>query len=128
MALLTETNAQYYSDQQVFTGVTGTTFTWTGDTELIITTSSTNINFSVLKNGTKLNYGGGAAEYTASGNVITLGAALIASDVLVIQLDNTARWANNGSYSYIKMKEIKTYYEKMHLEKGLSIKYARFML
>jgi hypothetical protein len=106
MALLTETNAQYYSGQQVFTGITGTTFTWTGDTELIITTSSTNINFSVLKNGTKLNYGGGAAEYTASGNVITLGTALIASDVLVIQLDNPARWANNGSYSYIKMKEI----------------------
>jgi len=106
MALLTETNAQYYSGQQVFTGVTGTTFTWTGNTELLITTSSTNINFSVLKNGTKLNYGGGAAEYTASGNVITLGTALIASDVLVIQLDNPARWANNGSYSYIKMKEI----------------------
>jgi len=106
MALLTETNAQYYSGQQVFTGVTGTTFTWTGNTELLITTSSTNINFSVLKNGTKLDYGGGAAEYTASGNVITLGTALIASDVLVIQLDNPARWANNGSYSYIKMKEI----------------------
>jgi len=106
MALLTETNAQYYSGQQVFTGVTGTTFTWTGNTELTITTSSTNINFSVLKNGTKLDYGGGAAEYTASGNVITLGTALIASDVLVIQLDNPARWANNGSYSYIKMKEI----------------------
>ena len=106
MALLTETNAQYYSGQQVFTGVTGTTFTWTGDTELVITTSSTNINFSVLKNGTKLDYGAGAAEYTASGNVITLGTALIASDVLVIQLDNPARWANNGSYSYIKMKEI----------------------
>ena len=106
MALLTETNAQYYSGQQVFTGVTGTTFTWTGDTELIITTSSTNINFSVLKNGTKLDYGGGAAEYTASGNVITLGTALIASDILVIQLNNPARWANNGGYSYIKMKEI----------------------
>ena len=57
MGLITETNAQYYSGQQAFTGVTGTSFTWTGDTELVITTASTNTNFSVLKNGTELNYG-----------------------------------------------------------------------
>jgi len=106
MGLLTETNAQYYSGQQAFTGVTGVTVTWTGDTELVITTSSTNINFSVLKNGTKLDYGVGAAEYTASGNVITLGTALIVSDVLVIQLNQAAIDANHGSYEYISLNDI----------------------
>jgi len=106
MGLLTETNAQYYSGQQAFTGVTGVTVTWTGDTELVITTSSTNINFSVLKNDTKLDYGVGAAEYTASGNVITLGTALIVSDVLVIQLNQAAIDANHGSYEYISLNDI----------------------
>jgi len=106
MGLITETNAQYYSGQQAFTGVTGTSFTWTGDTELIITTASTNTNFSVLKNGTELDYGAAASEYTASGNVITLGTALIASDVLVIQLSEPSIWENYGSYAYVSLTDI----------------------
>ena len=65
MGLITETNEQYYSGEQAFTGVTGVSFTWTGDTNLIITTASTNTNFNVLKNGTKLDYGVLAGEYTA---------------------------------------------------------------
>lgn len=106
MGLITETNAQYYSGQQTFTGVTGTSFTWTGDTELIITTASTNTNFSVLKNGTELDYGAAASEYTASGNVITLGTALITSDVLVIQLSESSIWENYGSYAYVSLTDI----------------------
>ncbi len=106
MGLITETNAQYYAGQQVFTNVTGTTFTWTGDTDLVITSASANTNFSVLKNNTKLNYGVGAAEYTASDNVITLGTALIASDTLVIQLNITSIWDNYGSYAYTSLKDI----------------------
>jgi len=106
MGLITETNAQYYSGQQTFTGVTGTSFTWTGDTELITTTASTNTNFSVLKNGTELDYGAAASEYTASGNVITLGTALIASDVLVIQLSEPSIWENYGSYAYVSLTDI----------------------
>ena len=83
MGLITETNAQYYAGQQAFANVTGTAFTWTGDTDLIAPSASANTNFSVLKNNTKLNYGGGAAEYTVSDNIITLGTALIASDIFI---------------------------------------------
>ena len=47
MALLTENAAQYYAGQQAFvaTGVGLETFTWTGDTTLVGTTPTTNINF-----------------------------------------------------------------------------------
>jgi len=106
MGLITETNEQYYSGEQAFTGVTGASFTWTGDTNLIITTASTNTNFNILKNGTKLNYGAAAGEYTASGNVITLGTALIASDVLVIQLLEPSIWNNYGSYAYTSLTDV----------------------
>lgn len=106
MGLITETNAQYYAGQQAFANVTGTAFTWTGDTDLIAPSASANTNFSVLKNNTKLNYGGGAAEYTVSDNIITLGTALIASDILVIQLNITSIWDNYGSYAYTSLKDI----------------------
>mgnify|MGYP000232682227 CR=1 FL=1 len=106
MGLITETNAQYYAGQQAFTNVTGTTLTWTGNTDLVATNANANTNFSVLKNNTKLNYGTGAAEYTMSDNVITLGTALIASDILIVQLNITSIWDNYGSYAYTSLKDI----------------------
>ena len=107
MGLLTETNAQYYSGQQLFTGVTGASFTWTGDTDLIVALAGvSNTNFKVLKNGTKLDYGTATSEYTASGNVITLGTALIASDILEIKLLQFAIDNNYGSYEYIKLDDV----------------------
>ena len=107
MGLLTETNAQYYSGQQLFTGVTGASFTWTGDTDLIVALAGvSNTNFKVLKNGTKLDYGTATPEYTASGNVITLGTALIASDILEIKLLQFAIDNNYGSYEYIKLDDV----------------------
>ena len=107
MGLLTETNAQYYSGQQLFTGATGASFTWTGDTDLIVALAGvSNTNFKVLKNGTKLDYGTATSEYTASGNVITLGTALIASDILEIKLLQFAIDNNYGSYEYIKLDDV----------------------
>ena len=45
MGLLTETNQQYYAGQQLFTAAGGETqWTWTGDTTLVGTTSTTNTN------------------------------------------------------------------------------------
>ena len=40
MGLITETNAQYYSGQQVLTNLTVNTVTWTGNVDLIITSNS----------------------------------------------------------------------------------------
>ena len=51
MGLLTETNAQYYSGQQVFTQpnpVTTQVFDWTGDTDLIVALAGvSNANYKV---------------------------------------------------------------------------------
>ena len=106
MGLITETNAQYYAGQQAFTGLTTNTVTWTGDVDLVINSSTTNTNFSLLKNGDVLNYGTGAAEYEASGNVITLGANLVSTDVLVIQLKTPSIWDNYGSYAYVTLTDV----------------------
>ena len=103
MGLITETNAQYYAGQQAFTKTTGFNVTWTGDTDLIIPSSTSNSNFSLTKNGTTLAYN---TDYTALGNVITLKVALITSDVLVIQLNITSIWDNYGSYAYTSLTDI----------------------
>jgi len=103
MGLITETNAQYYAGQQAFTKTTGFNVTWTGDTDLIIPSSTSNSNFSLTKNGTTLSYN---TDYTALGNVITLKVALITSDVLVIQLNITSIWDNYGSYAYTSLTDI----------------------
>ena len=48
MALLSETNEQYYGGQQAFVAAAlDTIFVWTADTQLIATTSTTNTNFKV---------------------------------------------------------------------------------
>jgi hypothetical protein len=53
MALLTETNEQYYGGQQAFTVINpGAQFiTWTADTPLVNTTGTTDTNFTVTVNG-----------------------------------------------------------------------------
>jgi hypothetical protein len=106
MGLIKETNAQYYAGQQGFSGLTTNTVTWTGDVDLIINSSTANTNFSVLKNGVKLNYGAGGTEYQAAGNVITLGSNLVATDILLIQLQTPTIWDNYGSYAYTSLVDI----------------------
>ena len=72
MGLLTETNEQYYAGHQTWTQpnpVVTQTFTWTGDTTLIATTSTSNTNFAVYKNNVLLTV---TTEYTINGDSITL--------------------------------------------------------
>ena len=103
MGLITETNAQYYSGQQVLTNLTVNTVTWTGNVDLIITSNSLITNFKVLKNGNIIAYG---ADYTAVGNVITFATTLIASDIIIIQLLQSSIWDNYGSYAYTSLTDV----------------------
>ena len=103
MGLLTENNEQYYAGQQTFlqpNPVTTQVFTWTGDTQLVETTVTTNVNFAVYKNNALLTT---TTQYTVSGNSITLiGTGLsVPGDVIQIRILEPALYENYGSYEYI---------------------------
>ena len=108
MALLTETNAQYYSGQQSFTttGVASpaevlpvTTF----NTDLIGTVAGvSNTNFSITIDGVAA-----AAGYFLSAlNEITLNEPTVAGQIVVVQLNVPSIWSNYGSYSYISLANV----------------------
>ena len=109
MGLLTETNAQYYSGQQVFTQpnpVVTQVFNWTGDTDLVVALGGvSNANFKVLKNNNELTY---TTEYNVTGNSITLVGAGVSApgDIIEIKLLQFALDNNYGSYEYIKLDDI----------------------
>jgi hypothetical protein len=109
MGLLTETNAQYYSGQQVFTQpnpVVTQVFNWTGDTDLVVALGGvSNANFKVLKNNNELTY---TTEYNVTGNSITLvGTGVsVPGDIIEIKLLQFALDNNYGSYEYIKLDDI----------------------
>ena len=108
MGLLTETNEQYYAGQQTFVQpnpVTTQTFTWTGDTQLVATTITTNTNFAVYKNGGLLNV---TVDYNVVGNAITLigGAISAPADVIQIRILEPALYENYGSYEYISLNDV----------------------
>ena len=108
MGLLTETNEQYYAGHQTWAQpnpVVTQTFTWTGDTSLVATTSTSNTNFAVYKNNVLLTV---TTEYTISGDSITLvGAGVsVPADVIQIRLLDPALWANYGGYSYITLTDV----------------------
>ncbi len=109
MGLITETNAQYYSGQQVFTQpnpIVTQVFDWTGDTDLIVALAGvSNANFKVLKNNNELTF---TTEYTVVGNSITLvGTGVsVPGDVIEIRLLQFAIDNNYGSYEYIKLDDI----------------------
>ena len=107
MALLTETNEQYYAGQQamVATGVASPNevmTAWGGDTTLINTTATTFTNFKVKLNNIEL----APILYTMASNVVTMNTPTIAGDIVVIELLEEAKWANFGSYSYITLENI----------------------
>ena len=114
MGLLTETNAQYYSGQQVFTQpnpVVSQVFNWTGDTDLVVALAGvSNTNFKVLVNNTAITYvasSPGANEYTLSAsNQITIGGTQNPGDIIEIKLLQFAIDNNYGSYEYIKLDDI----------------------
>ena len=113
MGLITETNAQYYSGQQVFSIPTPAVliFNWTGDTDLTVALSGvSNTNFKVLVNNAPITYvpgvPSGAAEYTLSAaNQITIGAGT-PGDIVLIQLLQFAIDNNHGNYEYVSLNDI----------------------
>ena len=101
MALLTETNAQYYSGQQAFdvgNGVPGSPFNCTFNTVLV---DSPIANYTITNNGAPLNVG----TYSVINNSINITATLVAGNIIV-QLNQVAINNNYGSYEYIKLNEV----------------------
>ena len=102
MALLNETNAQYYSGQQAFiataTGA-GQTFNCTFNTALI---DSPIPNYTIEVNGVVL----AASNYSASNNLITITSVINTNDDILVKLTQAAINNNYGSYEYIKLGDI----------------------
>jgi hypothetical protein len=107
MGLITETNAQYYSGQQVFNGVTGTDIVCTFNTDLVATIANvSNSNYSVTKNGVLLTETTDYSLSTTSLNKITFTAGLISTDQVLVTLNQQAINSNYGSYEYISIVDI----------------------
>jgi hypothetical protein len=132
MALVTETNQQYYAGAQGFTvqdAVGENSFTFTFDTNLILGSSDPN-NINYQKNNFKLYHsvdgltyneivGAPYGPFTLSGNTITLASNVPQGEVIVCQLkrldggnygDRTAYGTtvekNYGSYAYVTLNNI----------------------
>ncbi len=95
MALIKETNAQYYSGQQAFTGDgNNKIFTCNFNTDLNST------NFSITVNNVAI------TTFTRSGNVITFNVAPANLANVVVKLNQAAINKNYGSYEYIKLGDV----------------------
>jgi len=113
MGLITETNAQYYSGQQVFTSlnaVVDPTFTCTFNTNVVSAYDSAGLQISQASNYTIFLDGAAQAENIsyisdAVNNVITLTGTYTAVNVYV-QLKQSAVNENYNSYAYISLKDI----------------------
>ena len=107
MALLTETNEQYYGGQQSFIGTGGildVNFEWTGDTALVGTTGTSFANFTVTLNNALQAEG---VDYTLSAtNNVQFTVAPPFGNVIVIELIADAKWTNYGGYAYITIEDI----------------------
>jgi hypothetical protein len=111
MALLNETNAQYYNGQQTFQGDGNTEqFTCTFNTDLLVDTATTNANFgaSILNIITNI-----TTPLTESvdyellpGNIVSLASAPSAQEKLIITLTQPAINNNYGSYEYISLHDV----------------------
>ena len=103
MALLNETNAQYYSGQQAFVAASipsaNQTFNCTFNTKLV---DSPIPNYIVERNGAPLNVG----QYEVENNLLKITIALGANDDILVKLSQPAINNNYGSYEYIKLNEV----------------------
>ncbi len=125
MGLLTETNEQYYAGQQaqVATGIASPNEvlpTWGGDTTLIDTTT-TNTNFKVKLNNVVL----ASTAYSMVNNIVTMNTPTVGGDIIVIELLDDAKWANYGSYEYIKMEDIVNNFLLAYTGEGKIIPHAK---
>ena len=113
MGLITETNAQYYSGQQVFASlaaVVNPTFACTFNTNIVSAYDSTLVQTSSASNYTIYLDGVAQAENlsfvspSTPNNIKLVGTYTAAS--VYVQLKNSAIGANYGSYSYVSLKDI----------------------
>ena len=113
MGLITETNAQYYSGQQLFsalTAVVNPTFTCTFNTSVVSAYDNTGAQIAQSSNYTIFLDGIAQAEnlsYISDtvNNIITLTGTYTATNVYV-QLKQPAINSNYNSYAYISLKDI----------------------
>jgi len=110
MALLSETNQQYYAGQQSFIAAAADTiFVWTGDTTLTATTATSNTNFKVKVNNvvwTEVSVAPVGTQYQVTNTNEITTPAMAGGEVVVIELLNSAKWNNYGDYSYIKLNDV----------------------
>jgi hypothetical protein len=113
MGLITETNAQYYSGQQLFTSlnaVVNPTFTCTFNTSVVSAYNNLGVQTSQASNYVIYLDGVAQAENLSFisdslNNIITLTGTYTAANVYV-ELKSNAVGANYGSYSYISLKDV----------------------
>ena len=109
MGLITETNAQYYSGQQVFNHTGTAVFALTCDfnTNLIGTVSNvSNANFSVFKNGAPLVEVTDYSLSATNANQIDFVNPILAGNQVLVVLSQPAINNNYGSYEYISLTDI----------------------
>jgi len=105
--LITETNANYYAGQQSFGGDgVKDNFHCTFNTVLLGVSSALN-NFRVKLNGIIIDEGVGPSEYELrDNNVIHFNTVPIATDVILVELNQAAVENNYGDYEYISLNDI----------------------
>jgi len=106
MGLITENNAHYYSGQQAYVSnanASNVSIKWVGDTTLKPTIQGTqNSNYQVfINNQLKTEF----TDYNlVNGSVVV--STVSVNDVVIIQLIESARQENYGSYAYTKLDDI----------------------
>ena len=108
MGLIKETNAQYYSGQQVHiaasSGTTTENVSWKGNIALMKTTSGVqNTNYRVTLENHALIEG---TDYTMTNNVVSITKTRTAGQIFIIQLLERAIESNYGGYAYTTLDDI----------------------
>jgi len=106
MGLITENNAHYYSGQQAYisdANATNVSIKWVGNTTLKPTIQGTqNSNYQVfINNQLKTEF----TDYNLVDGSVVVSTVSI-NDVVIIQLIESARQENYGSYAYTKLDDI----------------------
>tara|TARA_B110000285_G_scaffold30666_1_gene31460 strand:+ start:2043 stop:3185 length:1143 start_codon:yes stop_codon:yes gene_type:complete len=106
MGLITENNAHYYSGQQGYVSAanaTNVSIKWVGDTILKPTIQGVqNSNYQVFINNQLKTE---TTDYTLVGDSVVV-STVSTNDVVIIQLVESARQENYGSYAYTKLDDI----------------------
>ena len=103
MSLITETNEEYYAGQHSFVGDGVTTeFTTTFDTDLTLTTATSNGNFTVIVNTFPVT----PVLSSINPKTIIINPAPAIGYIVEVKLSTPAVWNNYGGYSYITLNDL----------------------